>query len=71
VMREVTERPEGVDEGLVQLVGTNISKIIEMTTNILLNKIQKTTTNKIVNPYGDGHASEYIVNIILNSLHNA
>jgi len=68
VMRDNTERPEGIDAGTARLVGTD-SKIIISQVERLLNK--KTVYNKMakaVNPYGDGKASQKIYNFILDKL---
>jgi UDP-N-acetylglucosamine 2-epimerase (non-hydrolysing) len=67
VMREVTERQEGIDAGTAKLVGTNIEKIINESENLLLdNEIYNIMANSI-NPYGDGNTSQKIVNIIRRS----
>ena len=63
VMREVTERMESVMLGMSELVGTDVAKI--------LNAIQRTMESKRMhelgmNPYGDGHASEKILDILMN-----
>jgi UDP-N-acetylglucosamine 2-epimerase (non-hydrolysing) len=66
VMREVTERQEGVDAGNAVLVGTDKNKIIEWA-NILLSDDEvyhKMATVK--NPYGDGTASKKIISILNN-----
>ncbi|KAL9646693.1 hypothetical protein ABK040_001116 [Willaertia magna] len=77
LLRKVTERPEGIYEGNnnVQLVGTDIEKIInQMSINIkrILNKKSKKEENNyykiIKNTYGDGTASEQITNILTNLL---
>jgi len=65
VMRETTERPEAVSAGTVKLVGTDEQKIIETVSELLNNK---TTYNKMSlahNPYGDGKASNRIVQKIV------
>lgn len=64
VMRDTTERPEAVDAGTVILVGTNKDKIINETLSLLNNKEKYITMSKIENPYGDGKASERIVNYL-------
>ena len=64
VMRNTTERPEAVDAGTVILVGTNTEKIV-YETNLLLNDTNKySKMSKLHNPYGDGNASQRIVNFI-------
>ena len=61
VLREVTERPEGVTAGTVKLVGTDTATIINEATNLLTNEATYQTMSQAVNPYGDGKASERIV----------
>ena len=56
VLRETTERPEGVDEGVAFLVGHNKKKIIEMFEYVKKSKIQFNG-----NPYGDGNSAKYIL----------
>jgi len=66
VLREVTERPEGVAAGTVQLVGTDPARIIKSTSLLLNNAEEYDRMTKAINPYGDGHASERIVDALLN-----
>jgi len=66
VMREVTERPEGVDSGTVRLVGTSVEKILSETRRLLDNPDAHAEMAQAVNPYGDGRAAERIVKAILN-----
>ncbi|MFN7944034.1 MAG: UDP-N-acetylglucosamine 2-epimerase (non-hydrolyzing) [Blastocatellia bacterium] len=61
VLREVTERPEGVEAGTVRLVGTDPHRIVSETARLLKDKAEYEKMAKAVNPYGDGHASERIV----------
>ena len=63
-MRNTTERPEGVDAGTVKLVGTNKDKIIRETQNILSNQESYHKMSRAINPYGDGRATEKIVDIL-------
>jgi UDP-N-acetylglucosamine 2-epimerase (non-hydrolysing) len=65
VLREVTERPEGVDVGVLELVGTNPEKIIMSTQKLLEDKTSYDRMAHTANPYGDGHASERIVRFLL------
>jgi UDP-N-acetylglucosamine 2-epimerase (non-hydrolysing) len=65
VMREVTERPEGVQAGTVRLVGTEPQRIISETRRLLDDPLAYAAMARAVNPYGDGHAAERIVNAIL------
>lgn len=66
VMRDTTERPEAVDAGTVILVGTDTNKIISETEKLLNNKEQYLKMSQLHNPYGDGKASEKIVEFIEN-----
>ncbi len=65
VLRDTTERPEGVDAGTLKLVGTDKELIKNETTNLLDNKEDYEKMAKAVNPYGDGTASKRIVEILL------
>jgi UDP-N-acetylglucosamine 2-epimerase (non-hydrolysing) len=68
VMREVTERTEGIEAGTAKLVGTNKETIIHET-NVLLNDVTAyQSMANAVNPYGDGTASEKISEILANLL---
>ncbi|WP_352404245.1 non-hydrolyzing UDP-N-acetylglucosamine 2-epimerase [Sporanaerobacter acetigenes] len=68
VVREETERPEGIVAGTAKLVGTNEEKIYKEI-NMLLNEKEKyLKMSNAVNPYGDGKAAEKIVDIILQKL---
>ena|SRR3989344_5635638 len=64
VMRQVTERPEGIRSGIAKLVGTDAKAIEAESIKLLMNKnaYQKMVATK--NPYGDGKAAERIANII-------
>lgn len=64
VMRDTTERPEAVDAGTVVLVGTDTEKIVSETLDLLNNPERYQDMSKLHNPYGDGNASERIVNFI-------
>ena len=64
VMRDTTERPEAVEAGTVKLVGTDYSLIVSETTRLLDDSKYYNSMSQAVNPYGDGHACERIVNII-------
>jgi UDP-N-acetylglucosamine 2-epimerase (non-hydrolysing) len=65
VLREVTERPEGVEAGVLELVGTNPEKIVASSVRLLENKTIYERMAHAANPYGDGHASERIVHSLL------
>ncbi len=64
VMRDTTERPEGIDAGTLKLVGTQEETIYEEFTKLLDSKIEYEKMAKAANPYGDGHASERIADIL-------
>ena len=64
VMRDTTERPEGVDSGSLKLVGTNEDLIYSTFKELLENKGSYEKMSKANNPFGDGHASERIADII-------
>jgi UDP-N-acetylglucosamine 2-epimerase (non-hydrolysing) len=65
VLREVTERPEGVESGTVRVVGTDREVIVGTTRLLLDNPQEYDRMARAVNPYGDGHASRRIVNALL------
>lgn len=65
VLRDVTERPEAVDVGTVKLVGTNINTILENAKVLIEDKNCYERMSKAINPYGDGFASQRIVEAIL------
>jgi UDP-N-acetylglucosamine 2-epimerase (non-hydrolysing) len=67
VLREVTERPEGIEAGTAKLVGTDKENIIRETLKLLKNKKEYEKMAKAVNPYGDGRASKRIANILLKN----
>ncbi|HOQ30520.1 MAG TPA: UDP-N-acetylglucosamine 2-epimerase (non-hydrolyzing) [Armatimonadota bacterium] len=60
VVRETTERPEGVDAGVAKLVGTNPERIVAEARELLGNKEAYRRMAHAVNPYGDGRSAEYI-----------
>jgi UDP-N-acetylglucosamine 2-epimerase (non-hydrolysing) len=64
VMRDVTERPEGVDSGVVKLVGTNPEVIIAAVTELLNDHMAYDKMISGENPYGDGKAAKRIVDLI-------
>jgi len=70
VMREVTERQEGVDAGVARLVGMDPVKIVRETKRLLFSPAKYNAMAKSKNPYGDGHAAERIVKVILSKLEN-
>lgn len=64
VMRDTTERPEGVNAGTLKLVGTSEEVIYSTFTELLTNKEAYDAMAHAVNPYGDGHACERIADIL-------
>ena len=64
VMRESTERPEGINAGTVKLVGTDAQKIISEVEMLLYNEIEYQKMSRLNNPYGDGKACERICNVL-------
>ncbi len=68
VLRTETERPEAVDAGTVKVSGVDENDIYNDAAELLSNKESYNKMAKAVNPYGDGHASERITDILLNSL---
>ena len=66
VMRDTTERPEGVKAGTLKLVGTEEETIYAEFTKLLNDKDEYNNMSKAKNPYGDGFASERIVEILLD-----
>ena len=69
VLRDTTERPEGIEAGTLKLVGTDTEKIYEATKKLLTDKEEYNKMAKAANPYGDGHASKYIVDAIIRRYH--
>lgn len=65
VMREKTERPEGVEAGIAKLVGTEFLRIVGAATDILTNPEVYKRMSATENPYGDGHAAERITDAII------
>tara|TARA_B100001093_G_scaffold305440_2_gene291507 strand:+ start:64670 stop:65782 length:1113 start_codon:yes stop_codon:yes gene_type:complete len=66
VMRDTTERPEAVEVGTVILVGTNVKRIVDEANMLLQNQERYENMSNLHNPYGDGKASERIVNFLLD-----
>ena len=69
VMRETTERPEGVEAGTLKLVGTDTNNILQEATRLLDDPAAYTAMAKAINPYGDGHTAERIVNALMRNPH--
>lgn len=68
VMRDTTERPEGVAAGTCRLVGTNPEVIWREAVLLLDDSAELKRRGQLRNPYGDGHAAEQIVRILEESL---
>ena len=68
VMRDTTERPEGIEAGTLKLVGTNEEMIYEWFTKLLDDKEEYAKMANVANPYGDGKACERIADILENTL---
>ncbi|HEV2405328.1 MAG TPA: UDP-N-acetylglucosamine 2-epimerase (non-hydrolyzing) [Ktedonobacterales bacterium] len=68
VMRETTERPEGIEAGVVKLVGTSRERIVAEARALLSDPAAHAAMATRANPYGDGHAAERIVAAILERL---
>ena len=60
-LRDTTERPEGIEAGTLKLAGTDEETIFSLTDELLTNDEEYTRMSQASNPYGDGHASERIV----------
>ena len=65
VLRDTTERPEGIEAGTLKLVGTDEDIIYQETKKLLDDQNEYEKMSKASNPYGDGHASERIVDAII------
>lgn len=70
VLRDTTERPEGISAGTLKLVGTDENIIYEEAKKLLNDKEEYKKMSNASNPYGDGHASERIVDAIIEKYKN-
>ena len=68
VMRDTTERPEGIEAGTLKLVGTSEERIYREFNRLLSDREEYDKMSKASNPYGDGHACERIVSILREKL---
>ncbi|KPI52192.1 UDP-N-acetylglucosamine 2-epimerase (non-hydrolyzing) [Clostridioides difficile] len=68
VLRDKTERTEGIEAKTLKLVGTDEDRIYNSVSSLLINKKSYNQMSKASNPYGDGKASKYIVDIIMKKL---
>ncbi len=66
VLRETTERPEGVEAGTLKLIGTETGQIVRETTRLLDDPVAYAEMARAANPYGDGHAAERIIKVLLH-----
>ena len=66
VMREVTERPEAVNAGTVELVGANKDRIVAGVSRLLVDAAHYSNMSRAHNPYGDGQASRRILDVLRN-----
>lgn len=66
VLRDTTERPEGISAGTLELVGTDEQTVYERAKALLTDTVLYEKMSKAANPYGDGKASERIVDAILH-----
>ena len=68
VMRRTTERPEAIEAGAAKLVGTDPDVIAQETLRLLEDKEAYARMSFVSNPFGDGHAAEHIVDVLLEVL---
>lgn len=64
VMRDVTERQEAVEAGAVELVGTDVDRIVAAASQLLDDRAAYASMSRAVNPFGDGHAAERIAKVL-------
>jgi UDP-N-acetylglucosamine 2-epimerase (non-hydrolysing) len=67
VLRDTTERPEGVEAGTLKVVGTETGDIVREAKCLLEDQAAYESMAKAANPYGDGHTAERIVSALLQS----
>ena len=65
-MRDTTERPEGIEAGVVKLVGTQRARIVTETEILLRDQTVHAAMANGANPYGDGKAASRIASILLS-----
>ncbi|KPD05641.1 UDP-N-acetylglucosamine 2-epimerase, partial [Aneurinibacillus migulanus] len=66
VLRDTTERPEGIEAGTLKLAGTDEEKIFALADELLMSRDAYDNMAKAANPYGDGEASRRICEAILH-----
>jgi UDP-N-acetylglucosamine 2-epimerase (non-hydrolysing) len=64
VLRNVTERPEGVDAGTLKVVGTETDVIVQEAARLLTDPVEYSRMASASNPYGDGRASQRIIDVL-------
>ncbi|GIN40311.1 MULTISPECIES: non-hydrolyzing UDP-N-acetylglucosamine 2-epimerase [Heyndrickxia] len=69
VLRDTTERPEGIEAGTLKLAGVNEETIYQLATELLTDPVAYEKMSKATNPYGDGQASKRIVEAIQYHFH--
>jgi UDP-N-acetylglucosamine 2-epimerase len=67
VLREVTERPEGIEAGTLKIVGTDQTRIVGEAARLLDDEEAYARMARATNPFGDGHAADRIVKALLDS----
>ncbi len=65
VMRDLTERPEGVESGTLKIIGTDVDRIVTGVSEMLRNPVAL----NVVNPYGDGRSADRICEAMFKALH--
>ena len=65
VLRDTTERPEGIEAGTLKLVGTDFENVYEEAKKLLSDENEYKKMSQAKNPYGDGFASKYIVDALM------
>lgn len=68
VLRDTTERPEGIEAGTLKLIGTNAESIYKSTMSLLYNKNEYEKMANAINPYGDGTSSKQITDALIREL---
>lgn len=71
LLRETTERPEGVKAGTLKVVGTETRAIVQEADHLLSDPVAHSRMARAANPYGDGHAAERIVDALLSASQGA
>jgi len=66
VMRDTTERPEAIEAGVAELVGTSTEKIVRSANALLSDPVECAPRLTMNNPYGDGHAAKRIVDLVVS-----